>query len=111
MFDRLKARFPVLSRIAGALLAPGGDMVLPPTQPGEQPITVSVPKGILRSKTVIITIIGILYWIARLFGWELNIDEQDATDAAAKAIDGIATIITLGSAALARIKATNITRG
>lgn len=119
----IKARRPILGRFIealrrapGALFAKGGDMVLPPepdpvTGEMQRPVTVSVPHGILRDPTVITVLVMVLYWLARLFGWELPIGQDEAINLAQQAVDQLVTLGGLVTGFITRIKSKNITRG
>ena len=68
VMNRAKAGFPLIRRAGAALLSPGG--TTPGPTPDDPPV--EVPKGWLRSKTIVATIAGFAYTLGITLGlWDI----------------------------------------
>ena len=102
VFGALKGGVP---RILDALFAKGGDTQVP-AAPGEPPITVTIPTGILRDGANQSIIITVLFALARWKNWNLWFTEDQANQIYEQAL------VIFGSlAGYLRTRSNNITRG
>ena len=80
--NRAKAGFPLVRRAAEALLARGS--VTPPVTRTVNGQTVLVepervvPKGVLRSRSVVSALIAVAFGLSDVFGWNLGLTEGQA---------------------------------
>jgi len=83
--NRRKAGFPLLRRAGAALLSPGGSV---PGATANAP-PVEMPKGLLRSKTIVATLAGFIY----TGGVALGLWDMPQEQFLAIAIPAVTTII------------------
>lgn len=104
---------PILDRlrngtraVVDVLFAPGSERVLQPAREGQPALVEQTPKGILRSKTVITLLVGLIYTIARSYGWE-----PPAGMGEVEVVDKVVTVVDLIVAGFFRTNASVPTRG